>query len=153
MTLPRDAHSTQLLAGDDSRRLLLSTSFGGPMLGLAYLTLLTLAFTGPERPRWIAALETSLAAVGRTALTVYLSQSVVMTLLFFGYGLGWYGRVGPAFGLPIVLGLFVLQVAIARWWLARFRFGPVEWIWRSLTYGRPQPWWRRGGDVRKSHSP
>lgn len=150
ITLPvgvtlKGAYGAQLLAGDESRRLLLSTSLGGPMLGLAYLALLNLAFTAPERPRWVASLEAALAAAGRTALTVYLSQSVVMTLFFFGYGLGLYGRVGPSVGLPIALGLFALQVAIARWWLTRFRFGPVEWLWRSLTYGRPQPWRRRGG--------
>ena len=133
-------YGVQLLAGDTDR-LLLSTALGGPLLGLGYLAVLTLWFTG-DSGALVAATRGALAAAGRTALTVYLTQSVVMTLLFYGYGLGWYGRVGPAVGVPLALGVFAVQVVVARWWLARFRFGPVEWLWRSLTYGRPQAWRR-----------
>ncbi len=133
-------YAARLLGEAEAFRLVLSTSLGGPVLGFAYLGLATLAFTAPRRPSWAAGLERALAAAGRMALTVYLSQSVVMTLLFYGYGLGLYGRVGPTVGLPIALGLFALQAVAARWWLQRFRFGPAEWVWRSLTYGRAQPW-------------
>jgi len=134
------AYAVRLLGEADTFRLVLSTSLGGPVLGFAYLGLATLAFTAPDRPGWAVGLERALAAAGRMALTVYLSQSIVMTLLFYGYGLGLYGRVGPSVGLPIALSLFVLQVLAARWWLQRFRFGPAEWAWRSLTYGSAQPW-------------
>ena len=144
LTLPagvtlKAIYAADLLAGDASRRLVLSTTTGGPLLGLAYVALFTLWFTGAEQRAWSGALQTGLAAAGRMALTVYVTQSVIMTLLFFGYGLGLYGSVGPAIGLPIALGVFLVQVAFATWWLARFRFGPLEWAWRSLTYGEFQP--------------
>ncbi|MDZ7708465.1 MAG: DUF418 domain-containing protein [Trueperaceae bacterium] len=133
-------YASRLLGEGETFRLVLSTSLGGPVLGFAYLGLATLAFTAPRRPGWAVGIERALAAAGRMALTVYLSQSIVMTLLFYGYGLGLYGRVGPTVGLPIALGLFAVQVVAARWWLQRFRFGPAEWAWRSLTYGTAQPW-------------
>ena len=82
---------------------------------------------------------TPLAAVGRTALTVYLLQSAIYTTMFLGYGLGWDIRVG----LPAILGLtvviFLAEVAVCNVWLKTFRFGPTEWVWRSLTYLKPQP--------------
>lgn len=76
-----------------------------------------------------------LAATGRMALTTYLTQSVVCTLLFYGYGFRLVGRVGYSGMLGITLALFGVQMALSTWWLRRFRFGPVEWLWRTLTYG------------------
>jgi len=87
----------------------------------------------------IARLLQPLGAAGRMALTTYLTQSVVCTLLFYGYGLGWYGQVGYTGNLIITLVLFSCQMAVSSWWLKRFRFGPVEWLWRRLTYGHPIP--------------
>ena len=75
-----------------------------------------------------------LAAPGRMALTTYLTQSIVCTLLFYSYGLGWYGDVGFSGMLLITLILFACQMAVSTWWLARFRYGPAEWLWRTLTY-------------------
>lgn len=79
------------------------------------------------------------APVGRMALTHYLLQSVVCVPVFYGFGLG----VGPRFGMVAVLaggiGVFALQVVASRWWLRRYRFGPVEWGWRALTYGARPP--------------
>lgn len=80
-----------------------------------------------------------LAAVGRMALSNYLLQSVVCTTIFYSYGLGLYGQVGPAVGVALTVAIFVIQVALSGWWLRRFRFGPLEWVWRSLTYGKRQP--------------
>lgn len=77
-----------------------------------------------------------LAATGQMALTTYLTQSVVCTLLFYSYGLGWYGSVGFTGMLLITLTLFSGQMALSTWWLARFRYGPVEWVWRAITYAR-----------------
>jgi len=76
-----------------------------------------------------------LAATGRMALTTYLTQSIVCTLLFYSYGLGWYGSVGFTGMLLITLILFGCQMAASTWWLGRFRYGPAEWLWRTLTYG------------------
>jgi uncharacterized protein len=79
------------------------------------------------------------AAVGRTALSNYLFQSVAGTLLFYSYGLGFYGRFGPAAFLIPTVAIYSLETVLSGWWLARFRFGPVEWLWRSATYGAWQP--------------
>ena len=79
-----------------------------------------------------------LAPTGRMALTNYLSQTAICYLLFFGFGLALMGRVGATACLAISLAIFVLQAAASRWWLARFNFGPMEWLWRWWTYsGRP----------------
>ena len=80
-----------------------------------------------------------LAAVGRMALSNYLLQTLVCTTLFYSYGLGLFGKVGPAWGLLMTVVIFALQIPLSVWWLRRFRFGPMEWLWRSLTYARRQP--------------
>jgi len=79
------------------------------------------------------------AAVGRMALTNYLMQSVVCTLFFYHYTTGLYGRVGPACGLLPTVILFAAQIALSNWWLRRYRFGPMEWLWRGLTYRKFPP--------------
>lgn len=79
------------------------------------------------------------APMGRMAFTNYLSQSLIFCLLFFGYGLGLYGRSGAAVTLALGMAVYVIQLIWSAWWLERFRFGPLEWCWRSLTYGAPQP--------------
>lgn len=80
-----------------------------------------------------------LGAVGRTAVSNYLFQSVVCTTIFYSYGFGLYGKVGPALGIVFTVAIFTLQLFLSRWWLQRFRFGPVEWLWRSFTYRKLQP--------------
>jgi len=79
-----------------------------------------------------------LTATGRMALSNYLLQSLLGTLVFYGHGLGLYASVGWWEPVGIVVVVWILQVVGSRWWLARFRYGPVEWLWRSLTYGRRQ---------------
>ncbi len=88
-----------------------------------------------QRPVWRAAMS-PLASVGRMPLTNYLMQSVIATTLFYGYGFGLYYRIGPAVGVLIAFAIYALQVAYSAWWMARFRFGPMEWLWRTLTYGK-----------------
>jgi len=79
------------------------------------------------------------AAVGRLALTNYLMHSVILTTVFYGYGLGLYGEIERFWQMGFVLALIALQLVLSPWWLARYRFGPVEWLWRSLTYWQAQP--------------
>jgi uncharacterized protein len=79
------------------------------------------------------------AAAGRMALSNYLAQSVVMTTLFYGYGLGLYADVPRVWQQVLVVALVGLQLLVSPWWLKHFRFGPAEWLWRSLTYGQRQP--------------
>ncbi len=85
-----------------------------------------------------------LAAVGRMALSNYLLQSLICTAVFYSFGLALFGRVRPSLGLLLTVGIFVVQIPLSVWWLRRFQFGPVEWLWRSLTYWRRQPM-RAGG--------
>jgi uncharacterized protein len=80
-----------------------------------------------------------LAAVGKTALTNYLAHSVICGLIFYGYGLGLFGRIGHAAALALVLAIFAAQLVISPLWLRWFRYGPIEWLWRSATYWKPQP--------------
>ncbi len=80
-----------------------------------------------------------LAPVGRMALTNYLMQSIIATFIFYGHGLGLFGTVGRANQWWIILGIWIFQIFFSRWWMQHFRFGPFEWLWRSLTYWRLQP--------------
>ena len=79
------------------------------------------------------------AAVGRMALSNYLTHSLVMTSLFYGYGLGLYAELPRVGQQGIVAVLIGLQLLLSPWWLKHFRFGPAEWLWRSLTYRQRQP--------------
>ena len=78
------------------------------------------------------------ANAGRMALTNYLIQIATLDVVFSGYAVG-LGRVRPIVGLAAALTCFALQVGVSSLWLAYFRFGPAEWLWRTLTYGRIQP--------------
>ena len=82
----------------------------------------------------------SLVAVGRMGLTTYLTQTVFGVSVFLGYGMGQVGKLGMAASIGVGLLFFALQIPFANWWLSRFHYGPVEWLWRSMTYGKAQPW-------------
>jgi uncharacterized protein len=83
------------------------------------------------------------APAGRMALTNYLTQSVILGWIFYGYGLGLFGRLGPAAAMAIGVALYAAQAVFSAWWLRRYHYGPVEWLWRALMYGAP-PAARRG---------
>jgi uncharacterized protein len=74
--------------------------------------------------------------VGRMAFTNYIMQSIILGFIFYGYGLGLFGKIGSATGLVLVVGIYAAQAVISRLWLARFAYGPIEWLWRALMYGR-----------------
>ena len=88
---------------------------------------------------WFPGLQARLAATGRMALTNYITQSLICGLVFYGHGLGLFEQVGGPGQVAIVAGIWVLQLTWSPWWLARFRFGPLEWLWRSATYMKRQP--------------
>jgi len=106
-------------------------------LGFAafYVAAIALLF---QRERWRRALSL-FAPAGQMALTNYLSQSVLGVLIFCGVGLGLMDKVPGPLNFAIVFVLFSVQIVWSHLWLARFRFGPAEWLWRSLTYGKAQP--------------
>ena len=118
-----------------------SFAIGGPALMFVYLASLTLLLQNPVWSRRLA----FFGPVGRMALTNYLSQSVVCTLIFNAYGLGYFNELRLSVTLPLVLLIFAAQVVFSHMWLSHFRFGPAEWVWRSLTYGARQPLRRSEG--------
>ena len=83
-----------------------------------------------------------LAAVGQLAFTNYILQSMLCTAIFYGFGLGLFGQVERWGQVLIVVAVWVLQLALSPLWLKRFRFGPLEWLWRSLAYFKVQPFRR-----------
>ena len=108
------------------------STLNGPFLCAFYMGAVVLL---AQRPVWRAAMS-PLASVGRMPLTNYLMQSVIASTLFYGYAFGLYYRIGPAVGVLIAFAIYAVQVAYSAWWMARFRFGPMEWLWRTLTYGK-----------------
>lgn len=80
-----------------------------------------------------------MAPAGKMALTNYLSQTVIAVAIFSGLGLQLAGRVGPTYLWLQAIATLTLQILVSKWWLARYRFGPMEWVWRSLTYRARQP--------------
>jgi uncharacterized protein len=103
--------------------LLLASGYGAAVIGAARLWPTALAWAAP---------------LGRMAFTNYLTQSVIFGFIFYGYGLGLFGRLGASAALAIGLAVYAAQVVASAWWLKRYRFGPVEWLWRSLMYGERQ---------------
>jgi len=108
-------------------------------LGLAgqtamYVAIVVILF---QRPAWRRIFGV-LAPVGRMPLTTYLMQSLICTSLFYGWGLGWNT---PSHAASVGLGfaIFAVQIAFAHLWLRVFRFGPAEWLWRTVVYWKPQP--------------
>ena len=114
---------------------LLNMSLAGPILSMGYAATITLL---AQHERWRARLA-PLGAAGRMALTNYLLQTLICTTIFYGYGLSLFGQVGAAAGVGLTIAIYALQISFSVWWLQRFRFGPMEWLWRSLTYGHVQP--------------
>lgn len=113
----------------------ISQGIGAPMLCLAYVSAFALL---AGTPTWGKRLSV-LAPVGQMALTNYLTQSIVCTLIFYGYGLGLFGKMGTALGIGLTIVIYLLQIPISHWWMKRFKYGPAEWLWRSLTYLKLQP--------------
>jgi uncharacterized protein len=108
--------------------------FGRPALSMSYACAVALLYLSETWQRRIL----PFAAIGRTALSNYLFQTIVGTTIFYGYGGGLFARVHLAWLFALSVAIYALQVPLSRWWLARYRFGPAEWIWRSMTYGKAQ---------------
>lgn len=120
-----------------AHRIAESTAYalGVAPLGVAYAAAFALLWHSPP---WRRRLE-RLAPAGRMALTNYLTHTVVSLAVFYGIGLGLMGRLAPVWWPVVVAAMLTAQVAASRWWLARFAFGPAEWVWRQATYRRRLP--------------
>ena len=136
--LPANVAATLIFEGTDylppSAGGLLGTAFQGigvPLLAIGYAA--TIALLVVDGRRFIRVF----GPVGRMALTNYLMHSVICVTLSYGFGFGLWWRIGAAKATAIALIIIALQIPISALWLSRYRYGPVEWIWRRLTYGRP----------------
>ena len=109
--------------------------WGSILVSLGYLSLVMLICRSNLAGRLLQAVS----AVGRTALSNYLLQTVLCTTLFYGHGFGLFGSVERTVQVAIVLAVWTVQLIASSWWVKRFRYGPMEWVWRSLTYGQLQP--------------
>ncbi|HEY0314805.1 MAG TPA: DUF418 domain-containing protein [Sphingomonas sp.] len=105
-----------------------------PILALAGAALAILWLSGGDGP-----IRRRIVATGRTAFSNYLGTSLVMTALFYGWGFGLFGRIDRVWLYPIVAAAWLLMLGWSGPWLARFRYGPLEWLWRSLARGKMQP--------------
>jgi uncharacterized protein len=104
-------------------------------LAAIYVGLIVTAF---QREKWHRRLM-NFYEVGRMGLTSYLMQALIGTWLLFSYGLALLGNFGASVWVAISLIVFILQIIFSKWWLGRFQYGPVEWLWRSLTYFKVWP--------------
>ncbi|HSM71801.1 MAG TPA: DUF418 domain-containing protein, partial [Anaerolineales bacterium] len=110
-------------------------TLGAPALTLFYIAAILLYFQKESGRQRLA----SLAYVGRMALSNYIAHSVIGTFVFYGYGLGLYNETDPTFGLILTIGIYLAQIRISQWWFEHYQYGPLEWLWRTLSYAAQQP--------------
>ena len=108
-------------------------------LMMAHVSVIMLAY----RAGWLHWLFSRLRAVGQMAFTNYIVQTVICSLVFFGYGLNQFAAWQYYQLYWLVAAIWVLQLVVSPLWLRAFQFGPLEWLWRTLTYGARQPFLRR----------
>jgi uncharacterized protein len=107
---------------------------GGPFVAAAWIGLVMLICKWNVLPH----ARNALASVGRMALTNYIAQSIICSVLFYGHGFGWFGQLERVELLYVVAAIWAFQIVFSILWLKSFRFGPLEWAWRSATYLRIQ---------------
>jgi uncharacterized protein len=107
---------------------------GGPLVALGHISVVMLICKAGA----LSWLTSRLAAVGRMAFSNYISQTILCTTIFYGYGLGLFARYDRFRLMGFVIAVWILQLVVSPIWLERFRFGPLEWLWRTLTYGKAQ---------------
>jgi uncharacterized protein len=107
-----------------------------PAFSLFYASAIVLLV---QRETWKRLLA-PLGAVGRMALTNYLLHTLIHVGIFYdSVGLGLYAKISPAASVGVTLLMYGSMILLSVWWMKRFRFGPAEWLWRTLTYGKLQP--------------
>ena len=117
------------------RMVVIAGPLGTILLALGYAAAIVAIANLPRGKAWLG----WAAPLGRMAFTNYLAQSVIFGFIFYGYGLGLFGHLGVASTLCIGVAVYVAQVLFSAWWLRRYRYGPIEWLWRTLMYGTAQP--------------
>lgn len=110
--------------------LLILNYIGAPFVAFGYICAAILLLRTASESRFGKAI----IAVGRMAFTNYIMQSVICTFIFYGTGLGLHGQIERSGQLVIAIGVWALQLIVSPWWLSRYRYGPLEWLWRGLSY-------------------
>lgn len=123
------------LIGHPAWMQLLQDNIGGSASAVFYVLSITLMCRTEAGKRWVL----PLTWVGRMSLSNYIFQSIISFILFYSVGFGLYGRISPLYSLLIVIVVYGLQVVGSKVWLSQFKYGPLEWLWRTLTYGKKQP--------------
>ncbi len=108
--------------------------WGSILMAYSYMSLLIVFCRSPA----LIKLKNLFANVGKMALTNYLSHTLICGFIFYGWGLGFYGSFERSDMLLVVLGVWTFQLFFSSFWMARYQFGPFEWLWRSMTYGKRQ---------------
>ena len=104
------------------------------LMSIGYLA----AIVGIVQARWLGLLTRPLSAVGRMAFSNYILHTLICTTLFYGHGFGWFGKLQRYELYYVVAAIWLLQLIVSPIWLRAYRFGPIEWCWRSLTYWKRQ---------------
>lgn len=117
----------------------LGHTFSGILLSLTYVSSLVLVFHKGKCMRLFA----WLSPVGQMALTNYIMHSFITAILFHAYGFGLFGKINVWEGIALSVVIFLVQIPLSKWWLGKFLYGPLEWLWRSLTYLKLQPFKRQ----------
>jgi uncharacterized protein len=113
--------------------------WGSLLVSLAYVVLVMLACKSPA----LKSVRRPFAAAGRMAFTCYLGESLICTTIFYGHGLGLFGSVDRVGQILMTFAVYIFLLIFSTLWLRRFHYGPFEWVWRSLTYGKSEPMRRR----------
>ncbi|XKO56054.1 DUF418 domain-containing protein [Lysinibacillus fusiformis] len=108
----------------------LKVYIGGPILSVGYNAVIVLLCLLPIVPKLLS----PFGKIGRMSLTMYILQSIIGTCLFYQFGFGWYGKISVETGVFIAFGIIVVQMIIAEIWLSKWKQGPLEALWRKLTY-------------------
>jgi uncharacterized protein len=109
--------------------------WGSLLVGLGWVGGVMLLCRSPK----LKTLTTPISAVGRMAFTNYILDTLICTSIFYGFGMGLYGKMSRVGQIEVVVAIWALQLVVSTAWLRYFRFGPLEWLWRSLTYRQLQP--------------
>jgi uncharacterized protein len=108
--------------------------FGGPLLAVSYALLIILLMEKYSARLYM------FQAVGKLAISNYLFQSIVATLIFYNYGLGLYSKISVGTGTILAITIFLIQAYISTMWVRNYHYGPVEWIWRAFSYWKLPKW-------------
>jgi uncharacterized protein len=108
--------------------------FGGPLFAVSYALMIILLIE--KYPQKLAVFQ----AVGKLAFSNYLFQSIVATLIFYNYGLGLYSKISVGTGTLLAITIFIIQLFLSTFWVKKFHYGPIEWLWRSVTYWKKPQW-------------